>query len=533
MTKLLSIFALILSVALTTPAADRITATITVTNYPVSGNFLTVNGSARQWSNITASTSISTNALLVAHGTNLYRHILTNGFAGPIYTTQTGPSNLSLLGNVGQAMVVTVTGGWASIGLSTQTVAVAKDVRVPFSVETATNATNIASQLIADLSTHSTNAFAATAKTMTNFAGIRTGNAFFNSNHFLGSNVFTGSNTLTGPLVAASVKATNLTSAEGALTNTGINTFSGTSRLGTAVITNGTIVVATVSNATIYIPTNTMADVDVYTNGYLLVALTNGRVVPTNIVSDASFSTFSAGSGVYGMSGSSAHPLYFNNAPFSGIRHDTFLSAETNAFGLVSSNNVLMILSPGGIYFSNANFITKIRLTNSTTLSADPANGVDVAATSSEWTYRTAAASEGAGQANRVHNRAAEIVGSGTDYTLTASTAFVDFGGQDPDINTLPTAGTYLITAIVTATAGASANDVYSFKLRDATSAADITSSAQSVNHPDASDKFQMVLQSIVTVTGANRIQLYGHNSTAARGTVNSTETKLIYVRLY
>lgn len=177
--------------------------------------------------------------------------------------------------------------------------------------------------------------------------------------------------------------------------------------------------------------------------------------------------------------------------------------------------------------------MSAVKLTNATTLSADPVSSVDMVAASGEWIYRASAASEGAGQNNRVHNRAGEVNGSGTDYTLTASTAQVDFGGTDPDINTLPSAGTYLVTAIVTATAGGTANDTYNFKLRNVTGAADISGSAQSVTDAPASTKFQVVIQSIVTVTGADRIQLFGHNSTAARGTVNSTETKLTYVRLH
>ena len=80
-------------------------------------------------------------------------------------------------------------------------------------------------------------------------------------------------------------------------------------------------------------------------------------------------------------------------------------------------------------------------------------DSVDVTAFGGEWLYRSSASSEGAGQVNRVHNRAAEVVGSGSDYALTGSTAQIDFGGTDAEFNTLPTAGTYLVTAVVTVTA--------------------------------------------------------------------------------
>ena len=535
MKPLASILALLtLCASASAAVSSRISAALTLTNFPVTGNTVTINGSARTWTNSFSIDTISTNVTIAGSATNLYRHLTTNGPTGPILVTQTGATNITLLGSVGQAMSISSAGSWLTVSYSTQVVTLATAVRVPMDVEVASNRVIIASYLARDVAANSTSAFPSGSLLMSNYAGIRLGNTFYDSNHFRGSNLFLGSNTFLGPMLASVLKATNLTSAEGALTNTGVNVFGGTTRIGTMTATNGTIVSGTLSNATIYMDAANLFDIESWPAGAILSLQTNGRVTATNEITDAQIRLFQTYSGTIALSPSAAYPLHFSNAPFSGFRHDTFLSAETNAFALVSSNITLAVITPARIVLSNAHSGTKFTLTNSTTaISADPVNGSEMVATSGEWIYRSSATSEGAGQNNRVHNRAAEVVGSGTDYTLTASTAFVDFGGTDPDINTLPSAGTYLITALVTVTAGASANDVYNFKLRNATGAADISNSAQSVNHADASDKFQVVIQSIVTVTGADRIQLYGHNSTAARGTVNSTETKLTYVRLH
>jgi hypothetical protein len=131
-----------------------------------------------------------------------------------------------------------------------------------------------------------------------------------------------------------------------------------------------------------------------------------------------------------------------------------------------------------------------------------------------------------------LHNRSSQVVGSGTDYSLTDAAARVDFGGTDPEI-VLPTAGTYLIIVEVSVTAGGTANDTYIFKLYDSTATADISSSQRDLNNAQADKAFHVDLHSTYTVTTASTIQLYGYNSTAARGTVDSDETKLIYVRLY
>jgi hypothetical protein len=192
-----------------------------------------------------------------------------------------------------------------------------------------------------------------------------------------------------------------------------------------------------------------------------------------------------------------------------------------------------LIVGTASRFATPTGFSGGVYLTNGTSASADPANGVVFNSASGEWHYRTSATSEGAGADNRVHNRGAEVVCSGADYSLTASAALIATGGTQPDINTLPTAGTYLIQAIVTVTAGGTANDTYLAKFYNATAMADIANSQQSVSATPASQKFQIHLSTVATFASASRVQVYGWNSTAGRGTVNATETKVWYVRLY
>lgn len=575
--------------------SSRISAALTLTNFPVTGNTVTINGSARTWTNSFSIDTISTNVTIAGSATNLYRHLTTNGPTGPILVTQTGATNITLLGSVGQAMSISSAGSWLSVSYSTQVVTLATAVRVPMEVEVASNRVTIASELVRGISDNSTNRFATNSTALLHYVTTNTAQTLSNK-------------TLAYPITIGAGQTggfdLNVTQ-----TNNTTNVFSGINRFGQIIVTN------------LIAPSNSYFSDPIFTNGInrgrafqsysnysdsvqiglnahaftndsiaigeaaLATGLnsiaigtaaeaTNASTTAIGVNAQATASSASA----FGYTAAASGAASFAVGPNASASMENAFAlgynstaSQTNAFALGYNsesayrnslvigndasatetnqirlgNSTHIVSCPGSAAFGNlmvgtasrytlpADFAGGIILTNGTSASANPANGVVINAASGEWIYRSSATSEGAGQNNRVHNRAAEVVGSGTDYTLTASTAFVDFGGTDPDINTLPSAGTYLITALVTVTAGASANDVYNFKLRNATGAADISNSSQSVNHADASDKFQVVLQSIVTVTGADRIQLYGHNSTAARGTVNSTETKLTYVRLH
>jgi len=163
---------------------------------------------------------------------------------------------------------------------------------------------------------------------------------------------------------------------------------------------------------------------------------------------------------------------------------------------------------------------------------ADPSAGVVQWSGSSEWMYRTAASNEGAGQTNRVHNRSAQVTGSGTNYTLTNTTARIDFGTTDAEVS-LPTAGTYLVLACVSFIGDAAgAGDSLRAKLRNSTDSTDV-GAEKLVTMSTNSGREIIMLDEVVTITASKTIQIFGHNATSARGTVESTTTTIKYVRLY
>lgn len=165
---------------------------------------------------------------------------------------------------------------------------------------------------------------------------------------------------------------------------------------------------------------------------------------------------------------------------------------------------------------------------------ADPATGFGFWSQSGNLLYRSSAASEGSGQANHVHNRQDAVFGSGTDYTLTASTAAIDFGTTDPRI-TLPTEGTYEIIADVAYFTGTTASDSYRFKLRNETLSADLTGSDFETTQfgTTAVETTAHLVGTVSTGSPSNVIAIWGHNNTGARGTVRSARTRIRYVRLY
>jgi hypothetical protein len=169
-----------------------------------------------------------------------------------------------------------------------------------------------------------------------------------------------------------------------------------------------------------------------------------------------------------------------------------------------------------------------LKLTNTTSIGSDPSSGAMLFAVSGVPQYRFV----GSGTDHYLHNAAAQSVGAGTDYPFTTSYAQVTFGSGGNTL-TLPTAGTYLVTADVAIEAGATANAIFAAKLYNATTASDIMNSERQVSNIPASKRGQMQLQNIVTVSAGATLHIYGKNLTDATGSIDSVETKLSYVRLY
>ncbi len=195
-----SIVLAFLCLCLSARASSLIKATITITNLPAIGNTLTVNSDARTWqTNVTtAASQILIGADTGISATNLFLQIAANRYAGNVTVAQTATNAITLTGIPGGAMVVSQSGTWATITLTTQTVAVAYAVQVPASsIPTASQATNIISLLVLDIGNYSTNAWPATAAALANFISLTgsqtiTGAKLFNSASTFGGNLTNG-----------------------------------------------------------------------------------------------------------------------------------------------------------------------------------------------------------------------------------------------------------------------------------------------------------------------------------------------------
>ena len=169
----LSLIFLLLS-CFTASAADRITATISVTNAPLGNtNTLVVNGSTRTFTNsVTGSpaTLIQQTNSIPWSATNILSQITDYRFSQFHFLSQTASTNFLIVGAVGEALTVTLAGAWGNVVYSTQTVSSPTFiVRVPMTVEQTSNRTHIASLLVQGQSDNSTNSFATNAVAMSNY----------------------------------------------------------------------------------------------------------------------------------------------------------------------------------------------------------------------------------------------------------------------------------------------------------------------------------------------------------------------------
>lgn len=171
------VFALLfLSFALSAQAADRVIATLTVTNAAgtTNGQTLTVNGSVRTLTNsvFVPSTQILTNSTAAGSKTNILSQISLNAFAQVIAQDYSATA-LRLSGVSGVTLTVTPSAGWAEVTYVTQTVASVVGVRVPITSEpSGGQQTNIASLLVSGIGALSTNSFYESNIAVTNLVGI-------------------------------------------------------------------------------------------------------------------------------------------------------------------------------------------------------------------------------------------------------------------------------------------------------------------------------------------------------------------------
>lgn len=170
MKQLLAILAAVF-VGFSAQAVDRITATITVTNPPVTGNSITINSGVRYWTNASTASTIQTNLVgKNESATNLYEQIADNPYSGGVILRWSTTNTIQLIGPLGGALAGSLSGNWGTLTLSTQSGPGTYTAIYPFeNITGTTNRTNQASSFVSGISAYSTNAFTTNAAAMSNF----------------------------------------------------------------------------------------------------------------------------------------------------------------------------------------------------------------------------------------------------------------------------------------------------------------------------------------------------------------------------
>lgn len=153
-------------------ASTIITATITITNAPTTnGLTLTVNGDTRTWTNsVTLPSQILTNLTINGSATNMFLAISDSPFLNLSLAQLSNGITLQTITPNGP-LTVSLGGSWATYTLATNTLTSAQVVRVPFTVETPTNQTNIAT-FIGQGMESATYGLSSTAPFMSNYVSL-------------------------------------------------------------------------------------------------------------------------------------------------------------------------------------------------------------------------------------------------------------------------------------------------------------------------------------------------------------------------
>lgn len=195
-------------------AADQlVTLRITVTNPPAAGATLIVNADTRTWTNSVANPAnqvlTSTNGV-GGNATNLYAHLTLYGYTGPLVLGFSSSNQVTLRGQINQAMSATASAGWASISYSTNTVTTMVPVRVPASGESVAVRRYVADQLVQTIADNAnTNALPASANALSNHVNRST------------DQTISGAKTFLGALRAADIQTTNLVNQGNAIRSPG------------------------------------------------------------------------------------------------------------------------------------------------------------------------------------------------------------------------------------------------------------------------------------------------------------------------
>lgn len=149
---------------------ERISLLIEVTNPPVTGNALIVNGLTRYWTNTSTVTTFQTNLVGKNYSkTNLYAQLAKYGFSG--LTIQNVDTNrVRLVGSSGGPLTASISGTWAILTLSTQTASSTYTALWPLAnISDVTNRQQQASDVVNAINSYATNAVKTNAMSMSNY----------------------------------------------------------------------------------------------------------------------------------------------------------------------------------------------------------------------------------------------------------------------------------------------------------------------------------------------------------------------------
>lgn len=153
----LSALCLLLSLS-TLHAAEQYEALVTITNVPVDGNTLTVIGQTRTWTtNAPTSVQIAVTNPIPYATTNLWFSIGANDFTNSAYAALVSTNQIRFFSQAGVAMTASITGGWASVVITTNTINTSYTPQLPLTaIFYAPHRTNMANYIVAGLNSFAT-----------------------------------------------------------------------------------------------------------------------------------------------------------------------------------------------------------------------------------------------------------------------------------------------------------------------------------------------------------------------------------------
>lgn len=188
-----NLFALLCALILAVPtmAGTIYRTSISVTNPPAIGDSITIDGVTRTWTNVVSSspsTLISTDASLEASATNLYNHLLTYRPPGIQSIWRTNITNIFLESLVDDTLTITTLTDWALITNSTMTSGGGTALRVPYTVSTASERTNLWTLAAQALEANSQAAISKSAKVLENYVDVDSAETVQNKDMYGGTN---------------------------------------------------------------------------------------------------------------------------------------------------------------------------------------------------------------------------------------------------------------------------------------------------------------------------------------------------------